>query len=83
MSNSPADTLNALLALITSSVKQVIFTYQEAGYDPPSLDSTKPGPFDSPENTPLHLRQIIQTIEGACAQLCATIAPAGHVVHNV
>lgn len=75
--------LNALLELISSSVQEIILTYNVAGQDVPALDSTDRGPFDGPETTPLALTKIIQVVEGACAQLCATIAPPGHAIINV
>jgi hypothetical protein len=83
MSGSFADTVNALLGLINTSVQEVLSAYEDAGKSAPPLNSVDPGPFDSPQNTPLHVTKAIQIIEGACAQLCATIAPPGHTVLNV
>lgn len=86
MSSHFADTeeeLNALLALITNSVKEVISTYKSVGHAVPSLRSVEPGPFDTPRSAPSHLAKSIKTIEGACAQLCATIATPGHMLANV
>lgn len=75
--------LNALVDLISTSLKEVVEAYARAGCDIPSLDSTETGPFDVPENTPLELTKAIQVIEGACGQLCAAVAAPGHVVTNV
>lgn len=78
-----ADTLHALIGLISTSLNEVISAYQNAGHNAPSLDSVEPGPLDSPQNTPLNVTKAVHIIEGACAQLCATIAPPGHSVFNV
>lgn len=82
---APADFahLNALLELINSSVQEIVSTYNAKGHDVLTLDSVDLGPFDSPENTPPTVTKAIQIVEGACAQLCATIAPPGLVVSNV
>lgn len=65
------------------SVREVISAYEDAGQSAPSLNSVDPGPFDSPQDRPLHVTKAFQIIEGACAQLCATIAPPGHIMLNV
>ena len=83
MSTKSTDTLYALVGLISSSLNEVISAYHVAGHDVPSLDSVEPGPFDSPQSMPFHVRKAIQIIEGACAQLCATIASPGHSTLNV
>lgn len=87
MSNNrtPADFahLNALLELINSSVQEITSTYNAKGHDVLALDSVDLGPFDSPENTPPNVTKSIQIVEGACAQLCATIATPGLTVSNV
>jgi hypothetical protein len=75
--------LRALLGLISSSLEEVISGYHAAGRGIPPLESVQPGLFDLPEETPLHLTKAVQVIEGACAQLCASIAPPGHTVVNV
>ena len=77
------ENLSALLGLITSSVQDIIAIYGGEGHDIPMLDSVQPGPYDSPEFAPLKLTRAIQIVEGACAQLCATVAPPGHTVINV
>lgn len=85
MSSNTVDAahLTALVDVLSSAVKEVIAEYSAAGEEIPSLDSTKPGPFDTPEATSHKLNKAIQIIEGACAQLSASVARPGHTVTNV
>lgn len=73
----------ALKAIITQAVDEIIAEYAAIGEEVPSLDSTVPGPFDSPEKTPPRLARAIQQVEAACAQLSFTVASPGHVIVNV
>lgn len=75
--------LRSLLELLTASLQQVEASYEAGGYSIPSLNSVEPGPYDIPEKMPFELTKAIQTIEGACAQICASVAPPGHTVLNV
>ncbi|KAJ6572446.1 O-methyltransferase-domain-containing protein [Mycena vulgaris] len=68
----------ALANLISSSVTELVEEYQFT----PSLNSTEPGPFDTPETTPAKVAKVIRTIEAACAQLRFTVASPGHVMLN-
>jgi hypothetical protein len=77
-----ATQLDALLSLIFSSVEVVKFQYAKQGYTIPSLDSTAPHPLDS-KLLGLDLKKAVQTIEGACAQLTAIVAPPAHTIINV
>jgi hypothetical protein len=74
--------LEALLKLINSAAQEAIAEYEKAGGDVPSIDSTEPHPLDNAiDNTAL--KSAIRTLEGACAQLCTTLAPPSHTVINV
>jgi ubiquinone/menaquinone biosynthesis C-methylase UbiE len=69
--------LEALLRLINSAAQQAIAEYEKAGGDVPSIDSTEPHPIDNAvDNMPL--KSAIRTLEGACEQLCTTLAPPAH-----
>ncbi|KAJ7927645.1 S-adenosyl-L-methionine-dependent methyltransferase [Mycena leptocephala] len=70
----------ALANLISTSVTQLVDEYP--GHVAPSLSSTQPGPFDTPDITPPKVAKIIRTIEAACAQLTCTVASPGHVMLN-
>ncbi|RDB28143.1 3-O-methyltransferase 2 [Hypsizygus marmoreus] len=72
----------ALARIISTQVEVIIAEYTAAGQSLPSLHSTTVGPFDTPERSSANLSKAIQVIEGACAQLCATVASPGHVVTN-
>lgn len=69
--------------LISTQVKEAISEYHTAGKNVLPLDSTDVGPFDTPQSMGLNLAKAVQIIEGACAQLCATLAPPGHSIVNV
>lgn len=84
-STSPADPahLFSLVDLISNAVKVVAKEYAAVGETVPSLDSTAPGPFDTPESVPPALRNAVEIIEAACAQLTFSVASPGHSVVNV
>jgi hypothetical protein len=50
------------------------------GHDAPSLDA--PHPLDYSQNA-LALKRAIRVLEGACEQLCTTLAQPGHTICNV
>lgn len=83
MSSADKAPLKQLLQLLQNSIQEVESIYASKGYNVPSLDSTDAGPFDDPENIPPNLTKAIQIIEGACAQISATVPPPGHVITNV
>lgn len=74
--------LDELVALITFATKTVEAEYAKNGHSVPDINSTQPHPYDSEPSTE-ELRKAIQVIEGACAQLCATVARPGHTLANV
>ncbi|KAK0214410.1 S-adenosyl-L-methionine-dependent methyltransferase [Armillaria fumosa] len=74
--------LSQLVSLITNATKLVEDTFAEtARPDVPSLDDTTPHPLDS-QVLSIEMREAIQTIEGACAQLCALVARPNRTVLN-
>jgi hypothetical protein len=76
--------LEALLKLINSVAQEAIAEYEKAGGDVPSIDSTEPHPLDDDEAIDnIALKSAIRTLEGACAQLCTTLAPPSHTAINV
>jgi len=87
----PKNSLAALATIIADATKVVEAYYENAASESsltyqcstlPSLDSTEPHPLDGQLST-LELRTAIETIEGACAQLSATVARPNHTMVNV
>ncbi|TFK35060.1 O-methyltransferase-domain-containing protein [Crucibulum laeve] len=74
--------ISALVTLISDATK-IVESYYEKSSKPyiPSLDDIEPHPFDN-EILGKELRNAIQTIEGACAQLSATVARPSHTTVN-
>jgi len=76
--------LEALLKLINSAAQEAIAEYEKAGGDVPSIDSTESHPLDNDDAIDnVALKNAIRTLEGACAQLCTTLAPPSHTVINL
>ena len=70
----------ALVALIVSAAKNIEAEYMKSSIPSvPSLDDITPHPLDSSTV----LRQATEILEGACAQLCATVASPQYTVINV
>jgi hypothetical protein len=81
--NSSHGQLSALVTLITDATKIVEAHFAKTSMPyVPSLDDTEPHPLDIMSDS-MELRIAIQTIEGACAQLSATVARPAHTVLNV
>ncbi|KAK7037593.1 hypothetical protein VNI00_011085 [Paramarasmius palmivorus] len=78
---SGRETVQALLRLINDSAEAAVAEYEAYGHDVPGLDSTKVHPLDSAEDA-VKLRKAIRVLEGACEQLCATLAPPAHTIIN-
>ncbi|KAJ7651964.1 S-adenosyl-L-methionine-dependent methyltransferase [Mycena polygramma] len=72
----------ALADLISSTVRDVVTEYSAAGVSLPSLSSTTPGPFDSPEDVPPKLSRAVRILDAACAQLIFSVGSPGHVILN-
>ncbi|KAF9544584.1 S-adenosyl-L-methionine-dependent methyltransferase [Agrocybe pediades] len=71
----------ALAAIIADAAKIVEAHYAKSSKPyVPSLDDTEPHLYDEMLNA--ELRTAIQTIEGACAQLSATVARPNHTIVN-
>ena len=75
--------ISALAKLISdaSKVVEAHFAKSSKPYVP-SLDDTEPHPIDK-QLAGKELRTAVQTIEGACAQLSATVARPSHTIINV
>lgn len=72
--------LSALVKLIADATKVVEASYQDSYV--PSLDDTGPHPLDDKVSPP-DVRKAVQTIEAACAQLCATVTKPKLAIVNV
>jgi SAM-dependent methyltransferase len=75
---TPRAKLNALLALLNSAAQEAIAEYERTG-DVPSTESAHP--LDTQPPT-LALRNALRILEGACEQLCTTLAPPAHTLLN-
>ncbi|KAH7923036.1 S-adenosyl-L-methionine-dependent methyltransferase [Leucogyrophana mollusca] len=73
--------LEALLEIINTSARQAIAEYKNRGNSVPTLDATEFHPLDFQEDT-VALKKAVRLLEGACQQLCATLAPPQHTVIN-
>jgi len=71
--------LDTLLALLNSAAQEAIAEYESTG-EVPSTDSAHP--LDAKPPT-LALRNALRVLEGACEQLCTTLAPPAHTLLNV
>jgi hypothetical protein len=81
LTNSESTTeVESLLQLIASSAQDALSEYKKAGKGIPSLDTAHPLDSSRPEPA---LKKIIRTLEGACEQLCSTLAHPGHTMGNV
>ena len=75
--------ISALAKLISDASKVVESHYVKSSKPyVPSLDDTEPHPLDGQPGEK-ELRTAVQTIEGACAQLSATVARPSHTIVNV
>ncbi|KAF8840189.1 S-adenosyl-L-methionine-dependent methyltransferase [Paxillus ammoniavirescens] len=75
--------LEALLEIITTSARQAIEEYKRHGngVDVPTIQSVGFHPLDFKEDT-VALKKAVRSLEGACQQLCASLAPPQHTVVN-
>ncbi|KIJ64096.1 hypothetical protein HYDPIDRAFT_168169 [Hydnomerulius pinastri MD-312] len=75
--------LEALLEIINTSARQAIAEYKKHGNgaDVPTIQSTTFHPLDFKEDTVV-LKKAVRLLEGACQQLCASLAPPQHTVIN-
>ena len=75
--------ISALVKLISDASKVVESHFAKSSKPyVPSLDDTEPHPLDK-QLAGKELRTAVQTIEGACAQLSATVARPSHTIINV
>jgi hypothetical protein len=79
---SPRAKLDALVKLISSATQEAVAEYERNGHGAPSLDLSEAHPADTVP-TSLALKKAIRTLEGACEQLCTTLAPPTHTIMNV
>ncbi|KAJ7152578.1 S-adenosyl-L-methionine-dependent methyltransferase [Mycena crocata] len=77
----PIDQISALLTLVNEAARTLEAGYTKGHGCVPSLDETEPHPLDEQLSAP-EMREAVQVLEGACAQLCATLARPNHTVVN-
>ncbi|KAG2050229.1 S-adenosyl-L-methionine-dependent methyltransferase [Suillus hirtellus] len=73
--------LEGLLTLINTSARDAIALYEQYG-DVPAIDQAELHPLDSAVDQ-VALKSAVRTLEGACAQICATLAPPAHTAMNL
>ncbi|KAH7922352.1 hypothetical protein BV22DRAFT_1131512 [Leucogyrophana mollusca] len=74
--------LQSPFALINSAANEAILEYEKTGEDVPAIHSATLHPKDSAKDS-LVLKKAVRLLEGACQQLCASLAPPQHTVTNV
>jgi hypothetical protein len=82
MPSSGVTEVAALLSIINNAAQAALSAYAAHGTGVPSIYSYEAHPLDSADDT-LALRTAVKTLEGACYQLCATLAPPSHTMHTV
>ncbi|KAJ4469968.1 S-adenosyl-L-methionine-dependent methyltransferase [Lentinula edodes] len=73
--------VQALLELISRSAIEALDEYEKQGDGIPSIYEDKTHPLDD-KHPSLQLKKVIRNLEGACDQLCATLAPPLHTIVN-
>lgn len=74
--------LEALLEIINTATRQAIAEYKKGGHEVPTIHSKTYHPIDFATDTVV-LKKAVRLLEGACQQLCASLAPPQHTVQNV
>ncbi|KAJ6571673.1 S-adenosyl-L-methionine-dependent methyltransferase [Mycena capillaripes] len=75
------DPISSLLTLINEAARTLQAGYANENGLVPCLDDTEPHPLDAKLSAP-EMKEAVQVLEGACAQLCATLARPNHTVLN-
>ncbi|KAG6376601.1 S-adenosyl-L-methionine-dependent methyltransferase [Boletus reticuloceps] len=73
--------LEALLEIINTSARQAIAEYKKDENEVPTIHSKTYHPIDFANDT-VALKKAVRLLEGACQQLCASLAPPQHTVQN-
>lgn len=74
--------VESLLAIIKDAAYSALDQYEKTGAPTPVLDSTEGHLLDHSDDN-IVLKKIINKLEGACEQLCTTLAPPSHTIMNV
>ncbi|KXN81593.1 Sterigmatocystin 8-O-methyltransferase [Leucoagaricus sp. SymC.cos] len=75
--------VDLLIALISDAAHKALDEYENHGAELPSLDSLAEHPLDRRINAgTVQLKKIIRNLEGACDQLCTTLASPLHTLTN-
>lgn len=74
--------IHQLVALITDAAKTIENEFAKSSAPIiPTLDDVKPHPVDGAMSEAM--RKAVAIMDGACAQLCASVAPPSHTIVNV
>jgi hypothetical protein len=82
MPSSGVTEVSALLLLINNAAQAALSHYAAYGVDVPSIYAFETHPLDSAGDISA-LKTSIKMLEGACHQLCATLAPPSHTLYKV
>lgn len=74
--------VHQLLTIIAQSATEALNEYEKHGSMIPSIYETSELSWDGLEAS-VNLKKSIRALEGACDQLCATLAPPLHTIVNV
>lgn len=74
--------MKALLSIVNQATHDALLAYADSGEDVPSLSSTDERSILAMANN-LPLKRAVRILEGACEQLCATLAPPGQSIIDV
>ncbi|KAJ3887532.1 S-adenosyl-L-methionine-dependent methyltransferase [Lentinula edodes] len=73
--------VETLVSYIQQAAQDALAEYERTSFNTPSLDSIVAHPLDDVLNT-IALKRAIRMLEGACDQLCTTLAPPAHTIIN-
>jgi len=75
--------VDRLLALVSDAAHKALDEYEKYGAEVPTLDSLVEHPLDRHIDAgTVQLKKIIRNLEGACDQLCTTLASPLHTLTN-
>jgi 2-polyprenyl-3-methyl-5-hydroxy-6-metoxy-1,4-benzoquinol methylase len=80
--SNPRSSVYALLHVIKASAEEALAQYDAAGVPIPSVTTVSPNLTGNYLANNVGLKKAVRTLEGACEQLCSTLAPPAHTILN-